>query len=523
MLGLTEYTDPTTRGSYRKHPIPVTNANPYADSPLLPVKHEIKGTDSNVSRFVNVCLLERLEEGTQSVILFKDVKVLDSTGREPFPGDVLIRGERIVKVSAKINEDKIKGTDSNVSRFVNVCLLERLEEGTQSVILFKDVKVLDSTGREPFPGDVLIRGERIVKVSAKINEDKVKETDPQVHIIEGKGRTLMSGLCDAHTHLSWNNSPDLEGLGHLPPEEHTIFAIRAARTYLDYGYTMCFGAASARARLDCVLRDAINAGDIAGPRYLANEQEIARRDGALIESISSFADGPEEMRIAVLKAVALGADQVKLSMSGESLTEKIMSDENFFTDEETKAACEAAHEQGKGVCSHARSMNSVKMSARWGVDVIYHASFTMKRRWTFSNQRRTVITELLTSASDYGCTPEHAIEVTHLPSDRERAFMANQIGYKDELDEAIKSMKAMKARGTKILPGGDYGDLEDFVNLFGYTPMEAIIAATALGGDLFMRPHELGKVLPGYYADLIVRVLYSATHMGLNDNVIPVG
>ncbi|EJU01915.1 amidohydrolase [Dacryopinax primogenitus] len=421
MLGLTEYTDPTTRGSYRKHPIPVTNANTYADSPLLPVKHEIKGTDSN------------------------------------------------------------------------------------SVILFKDVKVLDSTGREPFPGDVLIRGERIVKVSAKINEDKVKETDPQVHIIEGKGRTLMSGLCDAHTHLSWNNSPDLEGLGHLPPEEHTIFAIRAARTYLDYGYTMCFGAASAKARLDCVIRDAINAGEIAGPRYLANAQEIARRHGALIDSISAFADGPEDITIAVLKNVALGADQVKLSMSGESITEKVMADENFFTDEETKAACDAAHKQGKRVCSHARSVDSVKMSARWGVDVIYHASFTDEETLDLLESKKdriwvapaiNWITETLTSASEWGCTPEHAIE----------------IGYKDELEEAIKSMKAMKARGIKLLPGGDYGfawtphgtyarDLEHFVNLFGYTPMEAIIAATAV---LFMRPHELGKVLPGYYADLIL-------------------
>lgn len=58
----------------------------------------------------------------------------------------------------------------------------------------------------------------------------------------------------------------------------------------------CFGAASAKKRLDVVVRDAINAGDIPGPRYLANSQEMARRDGDLVPGITAYADGPDEMR-----------------------------------------------------------------------------------------------------------------------------------------------------------------------------------------------------------------------------------
>lgn len=81
----------------------------------------------------------------------------------------------------------------------------------------------------------------------------------------------------------------------------------------------CFGAASAKKRLDVVIRDAINAGDIPGPRYLANGQEMARRDGELVGGITAFADGPEEMREVIREHVEIGVDNIKLSMSGEEV------------------------------------------------------------------------------------------------------------------------------------------------------------------------------------------------------------
>lgn len=81
----------------------------------------------------------------------------------------------------------------------------------------------------------------------------------------------------------------------------------------------CFGAASAKERLDVVIRDAINAGDLPGPRYLANGKEMARRDGDLVAGITAYADGPDEMREVINHHVNLGVDQIKLSMSGEEV------------------------------------------------------------------------------------------------------------------------------------------------------------------------------------------------------------
>jgi hypothetical protein len=81
----------------------------------------------------------------------------------------------------------------------------------------------------------------------------------------------------------------------------------------------CFGAASAKERLDVVIRDAINAGDIPGPRYRANGKEMARRDGELVAGITAYADGPDEMREVIRHHVKLGVDNIKLSMSGEAV------------------------------------------------------------------------------------------------------------------------------------------------------------------------------------------------------------
>ena len=88
-------------------------------------------------------------------------------------------------------------------------------------ILFRNVTILDSTGAEPYPGDVLVDNDRIAAVGS---------VDPSraegARVIEGRGRTLMSGLCDAHTHFTWNNSADLDGLGTMPVEEHLLFCHR---------------------------------------------------------------------------------------------------------------------------------------------------------------------------------------------------------------------------------------------------------------------------------------------------------
>lgn len=96
------------------------------------------------------------------------------------------------------------------------------------------------------------------------------------------------------------------------------FAVEVLDILLNTNFR-CWGAASAKDRLDVVVRDAINAGDIPGPRYLANGREMARRDGELFAGVSALAEGPDEMREIIRRHVNFGVDQIKLSMSGEEV------------------------------------------------------------------------------------------------------------------------------------------------------------------------------------------------------------
>jgi imidazolonepropionase-like amidohydrolase len=370
--------------------------------------------------------------------------------------------------------------------------------------LFTDVRVLDGTGTEPFPGEVLVEGNHI----AAVGRPGATRRPAGARIVDGRGGTLMSGLCDAHTHFTWNNGTSLDALGEMGVEEHTLLTARSAKTYLDYGYTMCVGAASAKQRLDVVIRDAINAGDIPGPRYLANGREIASTGGALIPSITNFADGPEEMRKVVRGLIGVGVDLIKLILSGEEITGTQRAEDTYFTDAEIAVAVSEAHNRGVRVCAHARSAESVKMCLRNGVDIIYHGSFIDDEGMAeLERQKDRVfvapginwLIATLEDASPWGFTPD----------------LAEQVGYKRELEIAIEGLREMHRRGIRVLPGGDYGfawtphgtyarDLEHFVKLLGFTPMEAILSATQQGGQIMDRADELGQVRPGYLADLIL-------------------
>lgn len=379
-------------------------------------------------------------------------------------------------------------------------------------IHFKNVRILDGTGAGSFEGEVEIEGERITRVA----KGETQKADG-AQVIDGNGATLMPGLCDAHTHFSWNDQPSLSAIQFMPPEEHTLWCAQVAEKYLDMGFTSCVGAAAAKPRLDVVIRNAINAGQIPGPRYLANSQEVATVGGLgdtappHIEhealNFGAVVSGPEEVRRTVRRFIKYGVDLIKLNLSGEEIT-GVPSAATVMSEEECAMAASEAHRRGLRVCAHARSAESVKMCVRNGIEIIYHASFIDDEALAMLTARRDKhfvapgLAWLICTAREaaaWGIAPGSALAEA----------------YEAELAAAIAGLKKMHRQGIRILPGGDYGfawtphgqnakDLQYFVELIGMSPMEAIVAATRLGGEIMGRPHELGLVREGYLADLIL-------------------
>jgi imidazolonepropionase-like amidohydrolase len=304
----------------------------------------------------------------------------------------------------------------------------------------------------------------------------------------------------------------------MPTEEHTLWTTGVAKTYLDHGWTSCVGAATAKPRLDVVVRNAINEGLIPGPRYLAASQEITVA-GSLGDdmmphlpypefSFGQVVSGPEEMRKTVRMFLKYGVDSIKLNLSGDNLTPASDARTSWMSDEEVAMAVRETKLRGKRVAVHARSCASVKQAVRHGCEVIYHCSYTDEEALDMleANKDKHFVAPgiawlINTSyhAAEWGITPD----------------IARTMGYHRELEVAIESLKKMHKRGIRILPGGDYGfawikhgtnakDLEYFVKYLGFTPMEALVAATRYGGEIMMKPDELGLVKDGYLADLLL-------------------
>jgi imidazolonepropionase-like amidohydrolase len=380
-------------------------------------------------------------------------------------------------------------------------------------VLFTNVRIIDGTGAQPYTGEVLVQGNRISRIGRGSRSLPVAG----VTVIDGAGATLMPGMCEAHTHFGWTNSKTLDAIQKLPHEEHTLWAAQVAKQYLDHGWTSCVGAATPKPRLDCVIRNAIDSGQIPGPRYIAASQEITVT-GSLGDdmlphlpypdmSFGCVVDGPEGMRKAVRMFLKYGVDQIKLNLSGDNLVPGADAKTNWMSDEEVAIAARETKVRGKRLACHARSTESVKQAMRHGIEVIYHASFIDEEGLDMMEAQKdkvfvapglSVIIRLL-----------HEGEVVGIDNKT-----ARNMGYELELEAAVKSMKAMLKRGIRVLPGGDYGfawaphgenakDLEYFVKYLGMTPMETLISATRWGGQIMMKK-DLGEIREGWLADLLL-------------------
>jgi len=380
--------------------------------------------------------------------------------------------------------------------------------------LFTNVRILDGSGAQPWLGSVLVEGNRI----RQVGRSPSSVGPAGATVIDGAGATLIPGMCEAHTHFSWNDAATLAGIQTMPLEEHVLWCAKVAKRYLEAGFTSCVGAACAKPRLDVVIRNAINSGQIPGPRYLAASQEITVPGGLGDETLPhlpfpefSFGvnvNGAEDMRKVVRMFLKYGVDSIKLNLSGDNFVPGAPAETTWMTDAEVAAAMEEVKLRGKRCTVHARSAASVKQALRHGCEVIYHASFTDEEALDMLEAQRdrifvapgiAILYALLHEAEPFGITHAKAVEM----------------GYQVEWDAALQSLQAMHRRGVRILFGGDYGfaftphcqnarDLEFFVRYLGFTPMEAIRCATLYGGQIMKQGHELGVVKEGYLADLLL-------------------
>lgn len=375
-------------------------------------------------------------------------------------------------------------------------------------LLLTNAQVLTCNGapeERPFHGEVLIEGERIAAVGDHIDVDS-----GSARFVDLGGATVLPGLGDAHTHISWPLDfvfdHGAEAAKH--PAAHMLDVAAVVRTFVESGYTMIVGAGVLQPDDDLLAMDAIDCELIPGPRIVPSGTMITAPEclGAN-EGLMEVASGPHELREIVARQCDRGVRALKLFVSGDGIVDGYPSNDVYMNDEMLEAAVNEADKHGAFITVHARGSQSVAMSARTGVRLIHHGCFIDD----------DALAELVARGDDvWVCPGLHylwAMVSGHADPWGMTPDRIEGSGYREELDAQIAAVKALASEGIAIVAGGDFGhqwtrhgtyaaELQRYVDQCGMSPIAALHTGTRNFAGLINV--DVGQIREGAFADLLI-------------------
>lgn len=374
-------------------------------------------------------------------------------------------------------------------------------------VLVKAGRLLDvKTGRTAIKQALLIEGDRIKEVGPEAAV--ISHAPPGVRVIDLGGSTVMPGLIDAHTHLTYEaNVATHAWLGVSIPREALIGA-KNARLTLRAGFTTVRNL-GARGTADVALRDAITAGDVIGPRMLVSGPALGATGGHMDCSIlpSSFryseegvADGREGVMRKTREVIKYGADVVKVAVTGGVFSAGTDPSQTQYSDEELRTIVEEAHRLGRKVAAHAHGAAGLKQAVRAGVDSIEHGTLIDDEGIALMKARGTYLVPTLYT-SIWVMEHAHAPEIPQAMLDKGLKLLPVA---KQNIRRAFQSgVKIAFGTDSSVYPHGLNANEFRLLVEIGMSPLQAIQAATVQAAELLGWSDRVGTLSAGAFADLI--------------------
>jgi imidazolonepropionase-like amidohydrolase len=371
--------------------------------------------------------------------------------------------------------------------------------------VFTGGRVFDGTGAPLAEADVAIEDGRIVEVGPALDGDEA---------VDCTGKAVLPGLFDTHVHLAFSYEDfDEVRLMHEP------FSLRFYRVAENLRRTIALGITTVRdaSGADAGMRAAVEQGLLVGPRMQISVTMLSMTGGHNDPWLPSGArgawgtpypgmpdgvcDGIDGVAAKVREVVRAGADVIKIASSGGFLSPTDDPRQPNFSEAEVRAIVEAAADLGRWVMSHAHGAEGIKRAVRAGVRSIEHGTFLDDEAIELMLERGTWLVPTLTA----GDTTEELANDPKIPEPvREKL---RSLG-RPELEAFRRAAEA----GVKVAMGTDCPVAPHGTNLrelelmaeHGFTPTQALVAATSSAAELMGLQDELGTIEPGKRADLVI-------------------
>lgn len=367
---------------------------------------------------------------------------------------------------------------------------------------------------------VLIENDTIVAAGPKSEVQQPQEAK----LVALGDATLMPGFMDMHVHLTSDaGSHGYKRLAISVPRA-AIQGVSNAQKTLMAGFTTVRNV-GAPGFADVALKDAIDAGEVPGPRMFVAGPSLGVTGGHCDNNLLPFAyaaksdgvaDGPWEVRKAVRRNIKYGANVIKFCATGGVLSKGTKVGVQQYTLEEMQALVDEAHRRGLTVATHAHGTTGIKDAIRAGVDSVEHASMLDDEAISLALENGTFlsmdiyVTEYILSEGKEAGILEESLA-------KERKVGKQQ---RDNFQKAVQAgVNMVFGSDAGVYPHGD--NARQFARMvkFGMTPMQALQAATITPAHLLKQQDTLGSIEAGKRADIVAVKGDPMSDMSLLENV----
>jgi imidazolonepropionase-like amidohydrolase len=375
----------------------------------------------------------------------------------------------------------------------------------KKVTVLKAARLLDGQGGTPLANAVVvIEDDRIARVGAGLPVPAGAE------VIDLGSATLLPGLIDCHTHITGQPGHNYyDDLFRRSPIDEAVVAHVYARRTLEAGFTTIRDVGAGEL-IDIAMRNAINRGEIAGPRMQVATLAVSATGGhgdlsgfsayLSIKGLEGIADGVDEIRKLVRTEVKYGADVIKVAATAGVLSEEDSVGAPQFSQDELTALVEEAHMWEKRVAAHAHGTEGIKRAIKAGVTSVEHASFIDDEGLRLAKEKGTWLVMDIYN-DDYILAEFAKKGYPQKILEKERLVGRTQ---RENFRKAVQA-------GAKMAFGSDAGvyphgwNGKQFAKMveWGMTPTQAIKAATVDAAELLGWRDRIGSIEAGKFADVI--------------------